>query len=221
MIRRNPVKTTVKMIITPILMLALAFSVRFSGGQPPDTVAAYVPIRDSRRVMIYDNAVPSPERIVLPTREINRQPAAVSMSVPDIDTSFKAYMDYRTITDKTAPQWRYRELAYTDSYGFRRIVDDYVVALGTYYCEEVGERFRVTLDSGAEFTVIAGDIKDPAHTDAANMYTPVYTNGGKLKSGCVIEFLVDTQKLDEKAVTLGTVSYYSTLSGNIRQIEKI
>jgi hypothetical protein len=216
------VKTTVKMIITPLLMLALAFSMRFAGGQTPAAVAVYAPLRERPRpAFIYDNAVPQAERIVLPTIEIKPPASAVTMSVPDIDTSFKAYMDYRTITDKSAPQWRYRELAYTDSYGFRRIVDDYVVALGTYYCEEVGERFRVTLDSGAAFTVIAGDIKNPAHTDPANMYTPVYGNGGSLKSGCVIEFLVDTRKLDEKAVTLGTVSCFSTLSGNIKQIEKI
>jgi hypothetical protein len=202
-------------------MLALAFSVRFSGGQADTAVAVLAPSRERPRgIVLFDNAVPQPERIVLPTKEINVPVVqTLPMSVPDIDTDFKAYMDYRTITNKSSPQWRYRELAYTDSYGFRRIVDDYVVALGTYYCDEIGERFRVTLDSGTAFTVIAGDIKDPAHTDPANMYTPV--SGGNTKKGCVIEFLVDTGKLDEKAVTLGTVSYYSSLRGNIEKIEKI
>ncbi|MDR0992810.1 MAG: hypothetical protein LBL87_07975 [Ruminococcus sp.] len=213
-------KTTAKMIIAPIFMFSLAFLIRFSDGQP--AVAVYSNISERREnVILFDNRVPTPKRIVLPTREIKPTAPALSLSVPDIDTDFKAYMDYRTITDKSAPQWRYREIAYTDSYGFRRIVDDYVVALGTYYCDEVGQRFRITLDSGKAFTVIAGDIKDPAHTDPDNMYTPVYGDGGSLKSGCVIEFLVDTRKLDKEAVTLGTVSCYSALSGNIEKIEKI
>jgi hypothetical protein len=179
--------------------------------------------RSPSAFVLYDNEVPTPERIMLPTRDITPrvEEAVKTLSVPDIDTNFKAYMDYRTITNKTAPQWRYRELAYTDAYGFRRIEDDYVVALGTYYSEGVGERFRVTLDSGVCFTVITGDIKDPAHTDPKNMYTPVYGSGGRVLSGCVIEFIVDTKKLDKGAVNLGTISYFDTFDGNIEKMEKL
>jgi hypothetical protein len=146
-------------------------------------------------------------------------PAAGRYLLPSVDTQFKAYMDYRTITDKKSPQWRLRELAYTDDYGFRRIVNDYVVALGTYYSKEVGERFRITLDTGVSFTVITGDIKDPAHTDEKNMYTPI--KSGKNAAGCVVEFIVDTEKLDDNAERLGTISYFNIFEGNIKSIEKL
>jgi hypothetical protein len=215
----------IKLIITPILMITLAFSFRFAGGQADIAAPVYAASSDGplSPFAVYDNQIPAPRRVVLPSKDITPRGEVVleTLSVPDIDTDFKAYMDYRTITDKAAPQWRYRELAYTDDYGFRRIVNDYVVALGTYYSEAVGERFLVTLESGKSFTVITGDIKDPAHTDPKNMYTPVYYNGGKVKSGCVIEFLVDTKKLDKTAVALGTVSYYDTFEGNIKKIEKL
>lgn len=47
------------------------------------------------------------------------------------DSSFKAYMDYRCITDTSSVQYEMQQQAYTDGRGFRKIGDDYCVALGT------------------------------------------------------------------------------------------
>jgi hypothetical protein len=207
----------------PFLMLAAAFVFRFAGMDKAAAVPVYAASSDipMRTFAVYDMKIPAPERNIIPEKLELKSVSTVTQTllVPDIDTGFKAYMDYRKITDKKAPQWALREQAYTDDYGFRRIDDDYVVAMGTYYSENVGDRFRITLDTGVSFTVITGDIKDPAHTDAQNMYTPY--SGNDKSGGCVIEFLVDTDILDKSAAKLGTISYFSFFEGDIENIEKL
>lgn len=142
-------------------------------------------------------------------------------AVPTCDTSFKAYMDYRCIIDDTTKQWEIQQNAWTDNDGFRRIGNDYIVAMGTYYAEECGERFRITFESGSEITVTVGDIKQDIHTDYLNQYTPVYDENGIFFSGNVLEFIVDTDVLSEMSQVLGTVGHHDYLNGNIKSIERI
>lgn len=142
-------------------------------------------------------------------------------AVPTCDTSFKAYMDYRCITDDTTKQWEIQQNAWTDNDGFRRIGNDYIVAMGTYYAEECGERFRITFESGSEITVTIGDIKQDIHTDYLNQYTPVYDENGIFFSGNVLELIVDTDVLSEMSQVLGTVGHHDYLNGNIKSIERI
>ena len=82
-----------------------------------------------------------------------------SLPLPDVNTEFKTYMDYRTITDTSSPQYDLQQHAYTDSQGIRRVDGDVCVALGTAYADSCGERFEITLDSGNSFTAVVGDIK--------------------------------------------------------------
>lgn len=137
----------------------------------------------------------------------------ISMGLPeDADGSFKTYMDYEKITNKSSRQWHLQQLAYTDSEGFRKFNDSYLVAVGTYYADEVGKEFRVTLDSGIVFHAMVGDVKQDIHTDANNQY--VTTNGN------IMEFIVDVDKLDELTKKLGNVSN-SGLEGSIIKIEEV
>lgn len=145
----------------------------------------------------------------------------VQLEIPDCDTSFKAYMDYNCITDDTTMQWELQQTAYTDEYGLRKVGTDYCVAVGSYYSETVGERFKITLDSDNEFTVIISDLKKDEHTDSSNRYSPVYDENGEFYSANVLEFIVDTDQLHSMVTTLGTVSYYDEFEGNIVSIEKI
>lgn len=139
----------------------------------------------------------------------------IPMEVPNIDSSFKAYMDYRTITNKNSEQYKLQELATTDDNGLRTINGKYLVALGTYYSDGCGEEFDVLLDSGKTIRVITGDIKQDIHTDDKNMMTKV------TDTKCnILEFIVDTRMLDEKALRLGDVSCLG-LEGNIVSINKI
>lgn len=144
-----------------------------------------------------------------------------TLDVPTCNSEFKTYMDYRCITDKTSAQYELQQFAWTDEDGFRRIGDDYIVAMGTYYSKNVGDRFKITLDTDNEITVIIGDIKQDAHTDYLNQYTPVYDENGIFFSGNVLEFIVDTDVLSEMSQVLGTVGHHDYLNGNIKSIERI
>lgn len=139
-----------------------------------------------------------------------------TMDVPEGDTSFKTYMDFRAITDTSSVQYEMQQEAYTDEYGLRKYKNgDYMVAMGSYY-GQVGDRFRITLDSGETIRCIMGDAKADCHTDAYNQYTPC----GSGKN--VIEFVVDTPALSDEARQMGDISYSDdTFEGNISKIERV
>lgn len=141
--------------------------------------------------------------------------------LPKIDTSFKTYMDYRCITDTSSEQYKLQDKAYTDNDGFRRVGEAYVVAMGTYYSQEVGKTFRITFDNGNDVLVIVGDIKADSHTDPEHKYTAVYDSSGNFISANVLEFVVDTNKISRKAKRMGSVGVYEMLQGNIASITEI
>lgn len=139
-----------------------------------------------------------------------------SLPLPDIDTDFKTYMDYRMITDTGSVQYDLQQEAYTDSQGIRRIGSDVCVALGTGYTEGCGERFEITLDSGNSFTAVVGDIKADSHTDPTNRYVELWEGHGDM-----IEFIVDANKLDREIRIMGSVGEYEKYSGNVTSIVKL
>lgn len=139
----------------------------------------------------------------------------VELPIPKIkDTSFKTYMDYRTITDRKSAQWQLQQQAKTNENGFRMIDGKYLIAIGTYYSYKCGDEYRITLEDGTVFEAIIGDIKDPRHTNRTNQYVPL--KDGK---GNVIEFIVDTRKMKRSVLMVGDVSHLG-LQGNIARIEK-
>lgn len=134
----------------------------------------------------------------------------------EFDSSFKAYMDYRCITDTSSIQYELQQQAYTDERGFRRIGDDYCVALGTGITGGCGERFLISLDSGYSFTAVVSDVKSDEHTDATNCYVPRGDN-----SGNVVEFIIDTDYAESNMLSSGNAGYYDDLSGNIISVDVI
>lgn len=146
-------------------------------------------------------------------------------------SSFQPYMPYDTITNKKSQAYQicYSEHAYTDADGMRRYevtddqfsidgIDDYIVAMGTFYKTHgvAGERFLIETTEGS-FTVITGDEKSDLHTDSKNMFT---THGGKAG---IIEWIVDDSKIEEAVKKGGTVTKGSLefLKGEIINIYKI
>ncbi len=125
---------------------------------------------------------------------------------------FKTYMDYRKITDKTSKQWNLQQLATTNEKGFRVFNGRYLVAVGSYYANEVGKELKITLDNGFVFYAMVGDIKMDIHTDANNQYVPI--------NGNIIEFIVDIDKLDPKTKKLGDISNLG-FEGKIVRIEEV
>ena len=143
------------------------------------------------------------------------------MAIPDYDTSFKSYMSYKCITNKSSNQYKLQQKAYTDNMGLRKVDDYYLVAMGTYYSDTIGDKFRITLEGDKTFDVMIGDIKADIHTDKNNMYSPVYNSNGKFISANVIEFIVDISKIDKSVRRLGSVNAYDEFKGNIAKIERI
>ena len=137
---------------------------------------------------------------------------ACMLTVPHIDTSFKAYMDYRMITDERSIQYRLQQDAQTDENGLRIYRGRYMVALGTYY-GSVGDELTVTLDTGKSFDVIIGDTKADSDTDRTNRYYPM-SDG----SGNVVEFIVDVDALSDEARRMGDISYVDGFGGNVVQV---
>lgn len=136
-----------------------------------------------------------------------------SLPLPDVDTGFKTYMDFRTITDTTSVQYDMQQSAYTDERGIRRIGDDVCVAMGTAYADSCGKRFYICLDSGNSFTAVIGDIKADIHTDDTNSYAPLWEG-----SGDVIEFIVDTDELDSSVRQMGSIGEYDEYKGCVSAI---
>lgn len=158
---------------------------------------------------------------VIGTSALSVTAYAENYDIPSGDTWFKSYMDHRAITDTSSKQYELQQNAFTDDNGLRKYGDYYLVAMGTYYAEEVGITFRITLDTGIEFNIMTGDIKNDLCTDKFNMYTPVYDSSGDYISANVIEFIVDTDTLDSRVKKLGTISGYDFFKGNITNIERI
>ena len=133
----------------------------------------------------------------------------IPMEIPSTNSGQKTFMDYRAITCTSSKQYVLQQSAWTDDIGLRRYNDDYMIALGTYY-GNVGDRFRITLDTGKTFTAIMGDVKDNAHTDSKNQH----------KEGNIVEFIVDGDYLSKLVWYHGDVSY-AGFKGKISSIEKL
>lgn len=144
------------------------------------------------------------------------------LGVPKIDSSFKTYMDYRTITNIHSPQFKYiKNFGWSDYDGFMRangekdlgIQDNYyMIALGSYYGTEIGTKYRITTDTGRIFYGILCDQKDDRDTNITHQYS--YNND-------VVEFIVDTQRLDNNVKRMGSANVYMPLNGKIARIERI
>lgn len=139
--------------------------------------------------------------------------ASIIFTVPDIDSDFKSYMDYRCITNTESAQYKLQQDCCTDENGLRVYDGCYAVALGTYYSSTVGDKFHITLDTGEEFDVIVGDVKADCDTDKTNRYVPI--------NGNIIEFIVDTRKLPKDVRWMGTVSAIDIFEGSVESIEKL
>ncbi|MGF6375006.1 hypothetical protein M2140_000040 [Clostridiales Family XIII bacterium PM5-7] len=133
------------------------------------------------------------------------------------DNYFKAYMDYRCITDTSSKQWAMQLGAYTDENGMRKIGDYYCIALGSGFSSALGSKFKITLDTGVEFLGILADQKANIHTDSSNRFIDV---GSRLN---IVEFIVQDDMLPSIVKTMGDVNYTpgDIFKGNIIRIEEI
>ena len=135
-----------------------------------------------------------------------------SLEIPYGQTDCFLYMDYRAITDTSSKQWELQQSAWTDWQGFRRIGDDYCVALGTFY-GQVGDRFRITTDCGNVYTVQMADAKG---YDSNGWYH--VAGNGKIN---LVEFIVATECLPSEVTLFGDCGVLDNIGGNVVSIERI
>lgn len=137
--------------------------------------------------------------------------------IPKGNTSMKTYMSYKKITNKTSNQYALQQIdnIYTDSEGFRRIDDKFIIAIGTFFQASVGQEVVVKLSDGGTFNAYIGDIKDNRHTDETNLKHKV--------DGSVVEFLIHNEKLDKTIKKMGDCSYskLNDFKGDVVSIEVI
>ena len=134
--------------------------------------------------------------------------AGVTYDAPS-NSSFKSYMDYRSITNKSSAQWAIQANSVTDAEGLRKYNDCFTVAIGTGWGAPVGTYFDAELSTGVVLHCVVGDHKAPQHTINGHRQAP---------NGNVIEFIVDTHTLLAEAKRRGDVSFTSGKAGYVKSI---
>lgn len=123
----------------------------------------------------------------------------IKANVPNDEKGCKSYkkthMSYTTITCRSSNQYKLQKKAYTDKKSGIRMVDDYyLIAVGSYYADHIGEKLIVTMKSGKQIPCMVGEFKSDKHTDKTHRYhVGGYDHGVYYPpDGSVIEFVVDT-----------------------------
>lgn len=129
-------------------------------------------------------------------------------SLPE-DSSFKAYMDFNTITSVTSKQYQIQEMSSSNAKGLRLYNGRYTIAVGNYFDVSVGDYIDVTLSSGTVLKCIVGDIKQDVHTDAINL---------QAQSGNIVEFIVNSDLLPSSVTQMGSVEYAEGYFGSIESV---
>lgn len=141
-----------------------------------------------------------------------------SVPLPSLPTHVKFCTDYRCYNLWYTPHYRMQQAAYTDENGLRRYGDDYIVGLGKFYSEAIGDRFEVTLDTGKVFTVIFGDGKASIDCDINNMYTPCKNYDGE-DCANVLEFIMDKYAMADDVYAYGSIDCLDEFKGNIVEMK--
>ena len=145
-------------------------------------------------------------------KELVMNASKVSYSVPAAETGAKRWMDYRHITAKSSMQYKLQQDAWTDEYGFRRYGEYYMIAMGTYYADQCGKLFEITLENGFTFWGLISDIKQDQHTDSLHQH----------RYGNVVEFIIDKDKIPHLAKVMGDMSYaFDEMNAKIASIREI
>ena len=115
------------------------------------------------------------------------------------NNGFKSYMSYMAITDKTSKQYLLQQIyAHTGYYGIRQVDGRYCVAIGTAFGANIGDYGELILENKIVIPIIVSDIKADKDTDYNNIITT--------QNGCVSEFIVDINSLNNEILKYGDVS---------------
>ena len=114
-----------------------------------------------------------------------------------------------------------QEDCFTDDYGpfqgVRCYLHDgttaYCAALSTNYADEIGTVLAVTLRNGVSFNVICADFKNPLGDPRTDWYGTPCRNYSEQDAVCVIEFVVNMERIPNSVRTAGTFTAMPELGG--------
>lgn len=125
------------------------------------------------------------------------------------NSSFKAFMAYTTITNRSSKQWQLQQEAETDENGLRTYNNRYMVAVGTFFDASVGTYIDVELSTGVVLPCVIGDIKQNIHTDSLNLQAP---------NGNIVEFIIDEHVLPSYVKSAGDISKLPGFEGYVSRV---
>jgi hypothetical protein len=197
--------------LTLCLAIILVFSVYYGlDRRTPDS---------SSRSSISESITPEPTAtptaeptltpVITPTAvtvDLNRNLMALPTGS---DGSFKAWESIDSINDDTSLQYAMKPFYRTDSLGFVRFNNYYVVAVGQFYSNRIGECFRVVFEERT-ICVMVGDVKEWKDT-MDGMYC--------LDNGSIIEFIINPEVMSENVQLQGDLSCLG-MGGKVISIER-
>lgn len=138
------------------------------------------------------------------------EPQYTTYNVPT-NNSFKSYMDCSYITNTSSKQYAFKSEYLCSACGIMLVDGRYVIALGSYYTTNIGNRVDLVMENGAIVECIIGDVKANKDTDSTNRQHSI--------DNSVVEFIVSTDFLSNKVRTMGDCSYADErLIGEIKEI---
>lgn len=119
----------------------------------------------------------------------------------DPTATFKSYMSYQRINDKSSKQYLLQEISETNINGQRELLGRIHIAIAGF---KIGDMLNITLETGEMINAIVGDTK--ANTDCLH------------PDGSLVEFIVDVAKMDQNVRNSG--NYNDIYLGGISLIEQ-
>lgn len=181
-------------IITLAILIALCFLTvpkQVESKSFDTTITIHLTtLEDTINIMADPTAIPTAIPTITPTLK--------SLSLPKVSGEKKTHMDYRSITREGSAQLLLQAHSYTNHQGLRMSEGYFLVALGTYYAKQIGDKFTITFGNGVSIKAMAGDVKADKDTDSTNRYD--------LGDGSVVEFIIDKEVLDKAIYKGGDIS---------------
>lgn len=106
------------------------------------------------------------------------------------DSTFKSYMDYLAITNRSSEQWKLQQEAETDISGIRLYKGFFMVALTKRY-GNVGDIVVIDFEGHSIYAII-GDTKDAGHDECSST-----------RDGSMVEFIIDQNHTDQAILRSG------------------
>lgn len=133
------------------------------------------------------------------------------------DGWFKSFMDPVKITNKKSKQYYYKQFYKVNEDGLYTFNGKYVVAMSANIVN-VGDEVIVEFDDGKTINCFVGELKNPQDKNFKGIGH--WHKVGNTYHSSIVEFLVDTDKLNRNSLKLGHVNDLISY-GNVKEIYKV